>query len=263
MPMRMPMRIGRRIRPLLIALASVALLAAPARAGEIRMLSAGAVELGLGPVLADFERNSGHVVRVEFAAAPALGPRLVADPGFDIVIAPAAVLDALAAAGKLGSGRASIGKVGIGIAVRASAELPEVGSVDALKAALLGADAVVFNRASTGLYVEKLLGTLGVAAALEARVVRVADGAAVMRRLLAGSAPHELGLGALTEIVLFKDQGLRLVGPLPAAIQNTTTYIAATAQHGSGNEAAAALMRHLQQAPARATFAQAGIEPAP
>ena len=58
------------------ALVLAAGLAAPgAGATELRLLSAGAVELGLTPALAVFERESGHVVRVEFAAAPALAGR--------------------------------------------------------------------------------------------------------------------------------------------------------------------------------------------
>ena len=53
-----------------------------------------------------------------------------------------------------------------------------------------------------------------------------ADGASVMRRLLAGTSPREFGFGAMTEIALFRDQGLKLVGPLPASLQNFTTYVA-------------------------------------
>ena len=62
-----------------LALAA-ALVAPAAQATELRLLSAGAVELGLTPALAVFERESGHVVRVEFAAAPALAERFGAPP---------------------------------------------------------------------------------------------------------------------------------------------------------------------------------------
>ncbi len=249
-----------------LGLAAIGLVAAsivsPANAADIRVLSAGAVERGLGPVAADFERSTGHHVQVEYAAAPAIAARLAADPGFDIVIAPPAVLDALAGAGRLGAERVTIGKVGIGVAVRTSARTPDIASVDALKRELSSADAVVFNRASTGLYVEKMLVTLGVAESVNARAVRVDDGAAVMRRLLAGSASREFGFGAMTEIALFEDQGLRLVGPLPAALQNTTTYAASTVQNAAVKDAVATLMLRLQDTQARAAFARAGIEPA-
>jgi molybdate transport system substrate-binding protein len=242
-------------------------LAAPSvNAAEIRMLSAGAVEIGLRPALAEFERSSGHVVRISFASAPQIARALAADPDADIVIAPPAVLDA-ARAGTIGTERVPIGKVGIGVAIRPGAAVPDIGSVEALRKELLSADSVVFNRASTGLYIETMLKTLGIADAVNAKATRVDDGASVMRRLLAGSATHEFGFGATTEIVLFAGQGLKLVGPLPGAIQNTTTYIAApmtrAVSPGAPNGAAvAALLQHLQSATSRAAFANAGIEPA-
>lgn len=258
-------RLARLASIALVALAGG--LATTAAAGaQIRMLSAGAVEVGLAPALAAFERSSGHVVQVVYAAAPAIAPRLAAEPGFDVVIAPQAVLDGLAQAGAIGTERATIGKVGIGVAIRASAHVPDVASAEALKQALLQADAVVFNRASTGLYVEKMLKTLGVAEAVAAKAVRVDDGAAVMRRLLAGTAPRELGFAAMTEIVLFDKQGVTRVGPLPAALQNETTYVAAPlrqAAPSARDSAVQGLLAYLQSAGARATFANAGIAQSP
>ena len=229
------------------------------------MLSAGAVELGLTPALAVFQRDSGHTVRVSFAAAPALAAQFIAAPGYDLVIAPPAVLEALAQAGAVAGERVTIGKVGIGVAVRATATAPDITSVENLKQELLSAESVVFNRASTGLYVEVLLQKLGVADAVNAKATRYADGASVMRHLLAGTKPREFGLGAMTEIVLFRDQGLKLVGPLPAAVQNYTTYVAALPADAADKaraDAATALMRHLASSQARAAFANAGIEPA-
>ena len=195
------------------------------------------------PALAVFERESGHAVRVEFAAAPALAGRFQAPPGYDAVIAPPAVLDALARAGAVEGARVPVGKVGIGVAVRSGVTAPDIGSVEALKQSLLAADSVAFNRASTGLYVETLIVRLGVADAVNAKATRPPDGAAVMKHLLGSSRPGEFGLGAITEIVLFKDQGLKLVGPLPAAVQNYTSYLASVAAPPGTDPARAALPR--------------------
>jgi len=257
-----------KARSLVAALAlAIAGVAAPvARAAEVRLLSAGAVELGLTPALAVFERDSGHVVRVEFAAAPALAGRFTAAPGHDLVIAPPAVLDTLAKAGAIAGPRVPVGKVGIGVAVRPGVPVPEIGDVAALKRELLAADSVVFNRASTGLYFETLLGRLGLADAVNAKASRHPDGASVMKHLLASRVPREIGFGAITEIVLFKDQGLRLVGPLPAEVQNHTSYLAsagaAPPAEAARADAAAALLRFLGSPQARIIFAGVGIEAA-
>ena len=248
----------------LLATVALALAAWPATALELRVLSAGAVEPGMKPALAAFERASGHVVRLAFAAAPELRSALRAAPAADVIVAPQAALDD---AGVAVDVRATVGRVGIGVAVRQTADAPEIASAESLKAALASADSVVFNRASTGTYIEAMLQRLGIAAAVEAKATRVADGASVMRRLLVGTSPREFGFAALTEIVLFRDQGIRLVGPLPAALQNTTNYVAApwpgVDWDDPARDAVAALMRHLRSAEARAAFTGAGIELAP
>jgi len=253
------------MRALLAAL--LAAIALPLHALELRVLSAGAVEPGIRPALAAFERASGHTTTVSFAAAPALAAALRAPPAADVVIVPEAVLDQFAATGADVAGpRAPVGKVGVGVAVRPGIDAPDVTSAETLKAALTSADSVVFNRASTGAIVEKMLQRLGVAESVDAKAERVADGASVMRRLLAGTATREFGFGAMTEIVLFRDRGLRLVGPLPASLQSYTSYVAlpwpgVRPADPARADAVAALMRHLQGSEARALFANAGIEP--
>ena len=150
--------------------------------------------------------------------------------------------------------------------MRPGVDPPDIGSADALKAALLSADTVVFNRASTGIYVEAMLQQLGIADAVRTKSERVLDGASVMRRLLAGTAQRELGFGAMTEISLFRDQGLKLVGPLPAPLQNFTTYVALPwpgAATTDRADAVARLIRHLQSADARSLYVAAGIAPVP
>jgi len=255
-------RIGRAVAALLMVL-----VVQPLHALDLRVLSAGAVEPGIRPALAAFERDSGHVAHIEFAAAPALRAALRAPPAADVIVVPQGVVDELAAIGSVGS-KAPIGRVGIGVAVRPGVVGPDIGSVDAVRAALLGAERIVYNRASTGVYVEEMLKRLGVDDVVRPKSERLADGASVMRRLLAGTSEREFGFGALTEIGLFADQGLKLVGPLPPSLQNYTTYVAVpwpgTKPDEPGRaDAVAALIRSLQSAPARSLFSKAGIEPAP
>jgi len=251
-----------------VAALVLAATALPASAVELRVLSAGAVEPGMRPALAAFERTSGHTVAISFAAAPALRAALRAAPVADVIVVPQGALDELAASGtEVAGARAPIGKVGVGVAIRGGVEPPDIASAETLKAALQAAEHVVFNRASTGVIVEEMLQRLGVADAVDAKAERVADGASVMRRLLAGTSPHEFGFAAITEIALFRDQGIRLVGPLPSSLQKSTTYIAVPWPGLRQSDAAratavAALIRQLQGSDARSQFASAGIEPA-
>ena len=244
------------------ALASLLFTVSVAHAADVVVLSAGAVEPGLKPVLAAFERESGHRATLSFATAPQIRERVASgavQP--DVVIAPSAVLDELAGAAKVDTAtRVSIGRVGIGVAVRPGGARPDLTNADTLKRALLEAEQVVYNRASTGLYVEGLIKRWGLTDTLQAKTVRHADGASVMEHVLHGSG-NSIGLGAMTEILLLKERGLVLVGPLPAEVQNVTHYEAVPAKHAAAapNDAVRSLLEKLASPAARRIFDGAGI----
>ena len=232
------------------------------QAAEVRVLSAGAPEPGLRPAVAAFERASGHTVKLTYATAPQIRERAGTSVPFDVVIAPPAVLDELDATAKTAADRArrvSIGRVDIGVAVRPGAPRPDIATTAAFTQALRDADSVVYNRASTGLYIETLLKRLNLD--LQAKTTRYPDGASVMEHVLRGQG-REIGMGATTEILLKKNQGLVFVGPLPAELQNTTVYQAAAAAAPADAAVAQALLAHLASPAARAGYVAAGIEPA-
>ena len=241
----------------LLALGPVA-----AGAAELRVLSAGAVEPGLRPVLAAFEKTSGHTVLLTFATAPQIRERVSAGTAFEVVIAPPGVLGDAEVGKKIDAdptARVSIGRVGIGVAVRPGAPRPDIASAEAFRQAMVEANSLVFNRASTGLYIETMLARLGVESG--SRITRYPDGASVMAHVLKGQG-REIGLGAITEILLAHDQGLQFVGPLPPALQNFTVYHAAAAAMPADRDIARAMLRHLASPSAQASFVAAGIEAA-
>jgi molybdate transport system substrate-binding protein len=203
-----------------------ALAAGAASAAELQVLSAGAIEPGLAAAVTAFQRDTGHVVRVTFNTAPELRKRMQGQPAFDVVIAPPAVIADFAGAGQLAAARANVGRVGMGVTVRNGAPVPDISSAQALKQSVLDAQSVVFNRASTGLYLEGLLRRMGIEAQVQAKATRYPDGASVLEHVIKGQG-REIGFGAMTEILLYQGKGLQLVGPLPAEVQNYTAYTAA------------------------------------
>lgn len=223
------------------------------------MLSAGAVEPGLAKVIDAFRRETGHEVKVAFATAPAIRKRIGGET-VDVVVAPPDVLDDLVKAGKgAAAERVTVGRIGVGVMVRDGAPLPKIATVDEFKQSLLNAESVVYNQASTGIYLEGLFDRLGIGERLKARTTRYPDAAAVLDHVGKGKG-NEIGLGATTVIIEDKNKGLKLVGPLPAEIQNYTTYTATVAAGGAAGDAAREFVRYLTTPAAKATFAAAGIE---
>jgi molybdate transport system substrate-binding protein len=231
-----------------------------ATAGEIRVLSAGAVEPGMVKVIDTFRRETGLDVKVTFATAPAISKRVGAGEMVDVVIAPPAVLDEWVAAGKATqTGRVTIGRIGVGIMVRAGAPLPKMATVDEFKQSLLSAESLVYNQASTGIYLEGLFERLGIKDQLKPKTTRYPDAAAVLNHVSKGKG-NEIGLGATTVIIEGESSGLKLVGPLPAEIQNYTTYAATVVADRASSEAARELVAYLTTPAAKKVFAAAGIE---
>jgi len=243
---------------LLLAIALPLLVSPPVFAEEINILSAGAVEPGIEAAADAFREETGTAVKIKFATAPAIQQRIGTGEAADLVIAPPAVIDDLAGKGKLdGERRVAIGRVGIGVVVRDGVMKPDVSSMNALKRALETATGVVYNKASTGLYLDKLFERLGVA--VKSKETRYPDGAAVLEHIIKGRG-NEIGFGAMTEISLYRDKGLQFVGPLPAGAQNYTSYAAAPTTAAANRAEAAAFVTFLGSAAAKQAFAAKGVE---
>ena len=163
-----------------------------AGAGEIKVLSAGALEPGMKSAAAEFQKTSGHAVKMTFNTAPQIRQRIADGEILDVVVAPPAVIDEFSKAGKLGQDRANVGRVGMGVAVRPGAPAPDISSSEALKKSVLDAESLVFNRASTGIYLENLLKKMGVYDQVEKKTTRYDDAAAVMEHVLKGKG-REIG----------------------------------------------------------------------
>jgi molybdate transport system substrate-binding protein len=232
---------------------------APALSAEVTVLSGGAIEPGLHAASSAFEKETGHHVKITFNTAPQIAKRIAAGDIFDVVISPPAGIDEFAKAGKIENERVNVGRVGLGVAVRPGAPVPDISTVDALTQSISSADSIVFNRASTGIYFENLLKKLGLYDKVQAKTTRYADGASVMEHVLKGSG-NEMAVGAITEILLFRQKGLRFVGPLPAQVQNYTSYMAAPMTGGTHPELAREFVRYLGSPAGKKLFVAAGIE---
>ena len=196
---------------------------------------------------------------ITLLSAPQIRNRIESGDKFDVVIAPPAVVDPIVKAGLASAGGPGVGRVGLGVAVRDDATVPDIASSEALKRAVLDADAIVFNRASTGVYFEGLLRKLDVWSAVEPKTTRYPDGASVMEHVRNGKG-REIAFGAITEILLYKGKGLRFVGPLPADVQNYTAYVAALTPQGNASAAARDFVAFLATPQSRQLFAGAGVE---
>jgi molybdate transport system substrate-binding protein len=247
---------------LMVAAAFAAALLAPGAGGsaaELKVLSAGAVQPGLNAAAKIFRDKTGDEAKIAYDPATVLGKRVAGGEVADIVVSsPAVIADLTKAKRVLPEGQVGLGRVGVGVVVREGAPLPDLSNAQALKNALIAADAVVYNTASSGAYVEDMLKKIGAFDAIQGKLVRLFDGNAVMRRLVEGKG-KEFGFGGITDIVLNRDKGVQLVGPLPAEIQNYTSYTAAVITVAPNPDSAKAFLAYLASIDGRALFKANGI----
>lgn len=234
------------------------LLSGAIHAAEITVLSGGAVEPGLNAAAAAFQKSTGHTVKVTYNTTPQIRKRVAGGETVDVVIAPPAAVKEFAAAGKVEAGGVDVGRVGMGVVIRPGAPVPDISNADAIKRTVVEAETIVFNTASSGLYFEGLLKKMGVYDQIESKAARYATGAEVMDHVLKGKG-KEVGFGPITEILQYKDKGLRLVGPLPAEIQNYTSYTAVPMSAGTNKDVSQAFVRFLG-GPGKPLFVAAGID---
>lgn len=224
---------------------------------DIKLISAGAVKPGLTKVIEGFEGEQPSKVLVDYATAPAIAKRIANDELFDIVIAPPDLLETAKSTGKLSTQPIFLGRIGVGVMVRLGNPMPSIATVEELKQTLLNCQAIVCNQASTGLYIDNLFNRLGIAAQLEAKITRCADFAAVREQISNGST-NAIGFGATTVIVESSDKGVAFAGPLPAQLQNYTSYAAALT--AGANDAAQTFMEYLAAPTARSILKSVGID---
>jgi molybdate transport system substrate-binding protein len=244
----------------LVTLLMLPALSSASFAAEIKILSAGAVETGLQAFAPLVKRETGHDLKAQFNTTPQIVQRIAAGEAFDIVIAPP---DAIARAAKDGKVVAEtevpVGRVGGGVVVRSGASAPDIATVDALKRALLAADSVVYNTASSGIYLDKLFEKMGILEQLKPKTTRYPGGSEVMAHVSKGKG-NEIGFGAITEIKAYEPKGVKLVGPLPADVQNYTSYDAVMMTATTSPEAVKAVLKHIATLAGKAAFASNGVE---
>jgi molybdate transport system substrate-binding protein len=219
-------------------------------AEEIRVLSGGAAKSLVDPLAASFK---GATVKVVYQPMGKLTQSLKEGDPADMVIVTTEVLPSLQLQGK------AIARVGIGVAVNEKAPSPDISTVEAFKKTLLAAKSVVFidpKVGTSGKHVAQILEQLGISQQINSKAT-LGQGGYITEPV--GRGEIELGIHQISEILPVK--GVKLVGPLPAALQKYTVYVAAPSANTAKKATVEAFIAHLTGPEARGRLEKAGYSP--
>jgi len=233
-------------------------------AADIKVLSTTALTSVLPDLAPQFERTTGHTVSLTFATAATLAKRIADGESADVaVLTPGAIAD-LTTKGKIVWGSSvALASSGIGVAVRAGAEKPDISSPEALKQALLTAKSVSYSDpasgGASGVHFAKVLERLGIAAQVAAKAKLSQGGAGGLVGDLIVKGDAEIGVQQIPELMAVS--GIDIVGPLPGDLQNVTRFSAGIPVNAKEAEAGKALIGFLRTPASLAVFKAKGLEP--
>jgi molybdate transport system substrate-binding protein len=205
-----------------------------------------------------FRRDRSQRVDFVFDPSPVILKKLADGEAADVLIAQPNHVADLIKSGKIVPGEYPvIGRVGLGLAVRADAPAQCIATVGELRQVLLKADTLVTNTVVSGDQFVAILERVNIAVAVKARVVRLPPGPRLYERVIQGKG-HDICAGVTT--IIKETKGLRLLGPLPAEVQSYQAYAAAPMTAAASPAAAKRFVAFLASPAANASFTASGVE---
>ncbi|HSV80936.1 MAG TPA: substrate-binding domain-containing protein [Ramlibacter sp.] len=225
----------------------------------IQGISSMATRQLLGELAAAYEQQAGAKVAIESVGGVTAAKRVEGGEAFDAIFLAADAVDRLVAAGAVLPGsRVDLFRSGVAIGVPTGQPQPDIASEEAVKQAVLAAPTVGYSTGPSGTALLQLFERWGIRQRIERQLVQAPAGVPVAA--LVGRGEIALGFQQWSEML--NVPGVTIVGPLPEAIQITTTFSGGVCAASQQPDAVRALLGFLASPAAADTIRRNGMTPA-
>ena len=225
----------------------------------IKGISSMATRQVLADLVAAYQQQSDVVVTIESVGGVDAARRVQAGESFDFVVLASDAIDKLITSGHIDAhSKTDLVHSGVAVAVRAGAAHPDISTEDALRQAVQSAHSLSYSTGPSGVALARLFERWGIADEIKSRIVQAPPGVPVGALVARGDV--ELGFQQLSELIHI--EGIDLLGPLPAAVQITTTFTAGLCPGASQAAAARGLLDFMASPAAAEAKQRQGMEPA-
>jgi len=233
-------------------------LAGTVHPAEIKVIASAAVKESYQELVPEFEKASNQKVVTLWSGTADIMKRVKAGETADLIILGSNSIDELIGLGKIVPGsRVDLMKSGVGVAVRAGTQRPDISSGEALKRTLLSAKSVAYSTGPSGVYLDGLFQRMGIANDLKPKLKQPPSGGSVAEMIASGEA--EIGFQQVSELV--HAAGIDYLGPLSPDVQQITVFSSGICAGAKEPVAAKALVMHLRSPAARTIVTKNGMEP--
>jgi molybdate transport system substrate-binding protein len=238
--------------------ASFLILAGSANAADVKVMASAAIKEAYLELVPQFEKGTENKVATTWAGTVDMMKRLQDGELFDLVIMAGPSIDELTKQGKIVPGsRVDLAKSGVGVAVRAGAPKPDIGSGEALKRTVLAAKSVAYSTGPSGVYLAGLFQRMGISEDIKSKIKLAPPGMPVGEMIARGEA--EIGSQQVSE--LLPVAGIDFIGPLSADVQQITVFAGGIHTGATQADAAKALVKFLTSPQAAPVIKKKGLEP--
>lgn len=226
----------------------------------LKGISSMATRQVLADLVAAWQEQGGEPVQIESVGGVDAAQRVQSgEEAFDVVFLASNAIDKLQAAGRVVAGsKVDLVLSGTAVAVPAAAEQPDIGSEEAVRAAVLAAPSIGYSTGPSGVALQKLFERWGIADEIKARIVQARPGVPVGSMIASGEVA--LGFQQLSELIHVA--GIQIVGGLPAAIAIDTVFSAGVVTGSAHADAVQRLLAFMASPEAEAAKRRQGMEPA-